>query len=148
MNILNILFNTCIKKYFQFRGRSDRKEYAIFHTICLFLNIVCAMLIYAGLTYLQYFWVINLMLLIPTFSLTFRRLHDFNISGGSYILFNCLSFIIIFFLMVKDGSIQGTTPMSLITTIFSYSTLILQYSILIFFKGTPGPNKYGEPPVD
>jgi uncharacterized membrane protein YhaH (DUF805 family) len=50
--------------------------------------------------------------------------------------------------MVKDGSIQGTTPMSLITTIFSYSTLILQYSILIFFKGTPGPNKYGEPPVD
>ena len=29
-----------------------------------------------------------------------------------------------------------------------HSTLILQYSILIFFKGTPGPNKYGEPPVD
>jgi uncharacterized membrane protein YhaH (DUF805 family) len=147
MNILNTFFNTCIKKYFQFRGRGNRTEYIIFYTICLLLNIVCVMLIYAGFTYIEYLYrFINLMLLIPTVSLTFRRLHDLNISGGYYALLNCFFFIAIIYLMVKDGSIQKTVPMSSITTIFCYSTLVLQYSILIFKKGTTTTNKYGEPP--
>ena len=107
------------------------------------------MFIYIGFTYIEYFYrIINLMFLIPTISLTFRRLHDFNISGWSYILFNCFLFIIIFYLMVKDGSIQRATPMSSITTIFCYSTLILQYLILLFKKGALGPNRYGEPSIN
>ena len=149
MGILNTFFNTSIKKYFQFRGRSNRAEYIIFYTICLLLNIVCVMLIYTGFTYIGYLYrFINLMLLIPTISLTFRRLHDFNTRGRDYVLLNCFFFIIIIYLMIKDGSVQKPVHMSSITTIFCYSTLFLQYSILIFKKGTPTTNKYGEPPTD
>ncbi|MCP5363576.1 MAG: hypothetical protein H6910_00200 [Rickettsiaceae bacterium] len=48
--------------------------------------------------------------------------------------------------MVKDGSIKKETQMSTVTSIFSYSTVILQYLILLLLKGTPGPNRYGQPP--
>jgi hypothetical protein len=145
MNVLKIFFNTCIKKYFQFRGRSNRKEYNIYYSIIFFLNIVCIIFIHVGFTYIEYFCrVINLMLIIPTVSLTFRRLHDFNISGWSYFLLNCLIFIVTFYLMIKDGSFKRDVPMSITTTVFCYSTLILQYLILMFRKGAPTANKYGE----
>jgi uncharacterized membrane protein YhaH (DUF805 family) len=149
MGILNTFFNTSIKKYFQFRGRANRTEYIIFYTICLLLNIVCVMLIYTGFIYIDYLYrFINLMLFIPTVSLTFRRLHDFNIRGRHYVLLNCFFFIIIIYLMIKDGAVQKSVHMSSTTTIFCYSTLVLQSLILIFKKGTPTTNKYGEPPVN
>jgi len=88
------------------------------------------------------------MLFIPSVSLTFRRLHDFNIRGRHYVLLNCFFFIIIIYLMIKDGAVQKSVHMSSTTTIFCYSTLVLQSLILIFKKGTPTTNKYGEPPVN
>ena len=48
--------------------------------------------------------------------------------------------------MVKDGSIKKETPISTVTSIFSYSTVILEYLILLLVKGTDGVNDYGEPP--
>ena len=48
--------------------------------------------------------------------------------------------------MIKDGSIKKEVPMSILTSIFSYSTVILIYLILSLVKGSRGTNRHGEPP--
>jgi uncharacterized membrane protein YhaH (DUF805 family) len=57
-----------LKRYFSFSGRSSRKEYWSFHLLAIALLIVTA-----GLA--------SLVLVIPMFTVTTRRLHDTGRSG-------------------------------------------------------------------
>ena len=86
------LYFNCWKQYANFSGRARRKEYWVFHLSYFFVILVCAGvgvisatissdkeigLIVAGILVGLYF----LATLIPSLSVTVRRLHDTNKSG-------------------------------------------------------------------
>jgi uncharacterized membrane protein YhaH (DUF805 family) len=133
------------KRMFSFSGRASRREFIIFQIIYIFLNICLILPLYLGFS--SFLTFIGLILFISNLAITIRRLHDFNVSGWAYFFLNCFFCIITIYLMVKDGSIKKETPISTVTSIFSYSTVILEYLILLLVKGTDGVNDYGEPPT-
>lgn len=144
MNKYFIIIKRTVKKAVSFSGRANRKEFITFQIIYFCLNIILVIPLYLGFS--SFVTFIRLILFIPDLAITIRRLHDFNVSGWAYFFLNCIFCIIIIYLMVKDGSIKKETQMSTVTSIFSYSTVILQYLILLLLKGTPGPNRYGKLP--
>lgn len=72
---------TCLKKFFDFKGRARRSEYWWF---VLFVMIVSSVFNYGGLLvpFLSYVGMLcSLLLLIPQFAAMTRRLHDTGRSG-------------------------------------------------------------------
>jgi len=87
---------TCFIKYVDFKGRASRSEFWYFS---LFSGIIfiCADIIDASLAG-QTFWsyddyfgpaysICNVLLLLPGFAVSFRRLHDINKSGWWSLIF-------------------------------------------------------------
>lgn len=151
-NNLKIVFNCITQKYLKFESRTSRKEFWSF-LICSMLLMfilegiffILSILASRGYTSKDTSFLLKLSInslfviffTIPLIAVTVRRLHDLNFSGWWYLFF--------------------TTPISL-----SFSTVgknmdkffYVSIALLIFFiilmckKGTLGPNKYGEPPID
>lgn len=74
-------FLEAVKKYAQFTGRSDRKEFWYFILLYLGLAIVAAILdsiVASGSAFQPVSTLVGLGLLIPSLAVTFRRLHDIN----------------------------------------------------------------------
>lgn len=144
------------KKYFQLKGRSGRKEFLFFTFFTILLTFILEVSCYILkndpfplkiLIYIYNFF--SIFIIIPSFTVLVRRLHDFKISGWVYFFFNCFILIIVIYLAIKDGSFaKRNSSMSIATTVFCYSAVILEYLILMLKAGTPGTNKYGEPPVN
>jgi uncharacterized membrane protein YhaH (DUF805 family) len=114
-----------LKRYAQFEGRANRREYWMFQ---LFLLIVSAVLMVPlvtalvmqsdvlGIASIILFVVFWLATLLPVIAVTVRRLHDCNQSGWFYLL-----------ALVPGGGI-----------------VILVFALL---PGTPQENVYGPVPV-
>lgn len=114
-----------LKRYAQFEGRANRREYWMFQ---LFLLIVSAVLMVPlvtalvmqsdvlGIASIILFVVFWLATLLPVIAVTVRRLHDCNQSGWFYLL-----------ALVPGGGI-----------------VILVFALL---PGTPQENAYGPVPV-
>jgi uncharacterized membrane protein YhaH (DUF805 family) len=124
---MNYIINCVIKKYAVFKGRASIKEYRYFGSLCHVLNIICLYLDsqYHNLTYNNFVLILIFLFycsvsIIPYISLNIRRLHDINKSGWWFF-----------------GS-----------TFIPFAGLLLSFIVLFFIKGTPGPNKYGEPPIN
>ena len=123
-NFVSILIDSITTKMFQFKGRSNKKEFIIF-TI---FEIVAFTLIYMYLQKIEdtpttfdfIVLIIGLLLIFVHFfshmSLTIRRLHDFGLKGWWYLL----------------------------NFIFSPAVFL----IFCFIKGNKDKNKYGPPPND
>ncbi|MCE2517435.1 MAG: DUF805 domain-containing protein [Alphaproteobacteria bacterium] len=112
-----------LSKYFQISGRARRKEYWLFVLLVLILSFVTlfidSMLIGSGIASYEYASIIvNLLLIIPSFTVLIRRLHDIERSGWWILL------LLIPFLGV--------------IVIFIFTLL----------RGTDGDNEYGEDPID
>jgi uncharacterized membrane protein YhaH (DUF805 family) len=119
--MLKTLLNSCTKNYLRFDGRCSRKEYVFFTIFLLAVFITTHYLYQAREDYdnLSFvFAIFSLFLFVNDFAITARRFHDLNSSGWWQ--------LILFFVPLAQILFIG----------------------LFFFKGTPGPNKYGEPPVD
>jgi len=138
-----ILINSITKKYFQFLGRSNRKEYIVFNVFFFFLfefltlflskdysNFDIRLMGFKEIEFSAYtilFFV--LFTTIPSISINVRRLHDLNFNGWwlwLIFLLNMLGFIF-----------------------FEKYTILLRYIIdspLFILKGTSGTNQYGEEP--
>jgi uncharacterized membrane protein YhaH (DUF805 family) len=69
----------------------------------------------------------------PFIAVSVRRLHDFNFNGWFILLFYLIDFLIEYFI---------TDTMMILIISF------LINSVLGFIQGTPGLNKYGEPPAE
>ena len=137
-NIFSVLGNTC-KKPCKIKGRSNRKEYIVFN-LCFLFVFYCL--------YFLIFQINNLIIVISTFiflaisaiisfCLTIRRLHDINFS--SYWITISIPLSILAFI------IESKTSEEIYFELVMYYLTVL-HLFLIFFKGTPGPNKYGPPP--
>jgi uncharacterized membrane protein YhaH (DUF805 family) len=123
-DVFSILIESMFFKYFKISGRASRKEYLIFY-------LVCSILKYFHFIFISFQWgfIYIIFILIPTISISFRRLHDFNFNG---IIILLLMVTCIFFKIFNDN----------ISIYFMYIVELL----LILIPGTSGSNKYGEPP--
>src|SRR5919107_5806283 len=73
---------TCLNKYATFSGRAQRSEYWYFFLFMMIVNIVTSILDSAILEDLPIFSLLaTLALLIPSISVSVRRLHDTDRSG-------------------------------------------------------------------
>ena len=110
-----------LKNWNKFKGRANRSEFWYFNLFYLILSII---LYYIDISFLGYNpmdptsigilqTAYNLALLIPSFSVTFRRLHDINKSGWN----------LLWMLIPLLGAVY--------------------IIILNILKGTDGDNKYG-----
>jgi uncharacterized membrane protein YhaH (DUF805 family) len=107
-----------LKKYAEFDGRASRTEFWMFWLVHFVIRV--GLLILAGFAdvFLLLFFLYQLVLLLPTISVTIRRLHDADRSGWWY--------LVVFFPVVGGVALLG----------------------MAMAEGDPGENKYGPPPVE
>ena len=116
-----------------FRGRSRRSEYWWWVLFTTSINILLGWIPIIGI-------LITLLLLIPTISLTTRRLHDINLSGWWQAPIQGLGITVLF---LPQSSLPGL--MSLILTLMILGCLC----IFIYWTAKDGdknPNNYGDSP--
>lgn len=134
--MFNLFLDCFRKKYFQFVGRADRREYISF----VLFNLLIIMLINIIYFAIGSDWLILLKLsymlysFIPSITLKVRRLHDLNLSGW------WVAVLILVFILVKSLNEQN------IINIICLSFLVATVVYLTCKKGNSTPNKYGEPP--
>lgn len=144
------------RRYFEFSGRSRRKEYwwfAVFITVVLMVLVMAVIGTMFGLiqqfsqnpealfraigsgswTLLGLTMLFLLVSLIPMLTVQVRRLHDLGASGWWYLAY------VVGGLALDEVPNIGTGLNSLLS---------LGWIVWMFFPGTKGPNKYGEDPKD
>jgi uncharacterized membrane protein YhaH (DUF805 family) len=116
------------KRYFDFEGRSNRAEYWLFALLCIIVAAVYWILVVAvvrpqggmnaaGAVLMGLYGLFGLASLIPSLSVSIRRLHDTNRSG--------------WFILLPLIPIVGAVV----------------YFVFTVLPGTKGPNKYGPDPL-
>lgn len=124
INFINIFLRTVTNKIFQFKGRSTSKEYFIytFFEMLVFVPYAIWFRYYEieptlwNITLLVLFFVLIIIHLFASTSLTVRRLHDCGLKGWWYLL--SLIFSPIIFLMFclikgdKDKNKYGEPPVN------------------------------------
>lgn len=143
-SIVKLIVECFTLKYFQFSGRANRKEYLIFF---LFDNII-----YYILNHLFHnIHSIHLLITItPYLALSVRRLSDINKTGWWV---SAMIPVLLYTTFVDLTNVSETPPIAetifFILTLPASGVISLWLIICMFFKkGTPGSNKYGEPPTD
>jgi uncharacterized membrane protein YhaH (DUF805 family) len=108
-----------LRRYFEFSGRSRRKEYWMFYLLNVLVALFVGLVFVAGDYSEMILWLgclYGLATLIPGLAVTIRRLHDCGRSGWSLL--------------------WGLVP------IFGGIALLYFYTD----EGDPGPNRFGEDP--
>ena len=132
---------------FNLHDRARRKEFWVPTSLHLLLYSIAYVVV--GMYYKldnEHIYVMmnligNLILIIPAFSLTFRRLQDLNIPGWLTLLVPVLHLPAALPARFLDINIQF-----FIEILHLYITLILL--IIMTFDGTEGPNQYGHDPKE
>ncbi|WPY01769.1 DUF805 domain-containing protein (plasmid) [Candidatus Trichorickettsia mobilis] len=136
-DIFNILIKNIFINYFKFSGRTSRKEYLIY---CISYLIIDYFL-QRKLPFLWYFIYI-IYIFIPSLSIAFRRLHDFNFSG--IVILCAIIFVIAVTMFFDNYDIKFINDR--LTTYFIYTLFISLDVVPGLIPGNSGSNKYGEPP--
>ncbi|MCA0254945.1 MAG: DUF805 domain-containing protein [Proteobacteria bacterium] len=135
-SILYLFWQSITKKYFQLKGRANRKEYISFilveMNIILVIDLVILLtkdlsIVFIPVTIRA---IIDLILFVPSMTIIVRRLHDLNLNGFWFlvdvpIIIYCYLYDY-YYINIISGLIFG--------------------SVLLLFKGTQGTNKYGDEP--
>ena len=126
-------FVKCLKEYVTFTGRARRREFWGFTLFSILFFIPTL-----GLSYF--------VLLLPTFAVHWRRLHDIGKSGLWSLIWNCGLFIIGHFLNVLEK--RGVPDDSPIIVVFGFVIIGILLLALIFLcrDSSPGENQYGPNP--
>ena len=139
-------------KFFRFDNRLNRKRYIIrslsLLVVVLVLLTVLGVILYmlSGKSYnttsLTIGKLIAAILLIPSYSLIIRRLHDLNRPGWW-----CAPIFINTIIKMFLKGTQSSALLSIIGGLIALASFIVSVYIL-FFKGTDGPNQYGPDPLE
>jgi uncharacterized membrane protein YhaH (DUF805 family) len=144
MNIWNKL-TLFLKKLFRSKGRANRTEYIV--GLLTFIIVVYGGdkthdYLHKSSSLIMFFLsqvniTICIICVVNYFFIAARRLHDLNASGW---------WQLITFVSISGGWRQLIT-FEPIATLLRVNISLLIFSIFLMCKkGTPGPNKYGEPP--
>lgn len=166
-------FLKCIRHYADFNGRARRKEYWMFVLITGLIGVPIAMLreLLGNDTALGAMWsaeepmglaatssavlsvVVNviyvlwtLFILVPSITVTVRRLHDTGRSGKMLIPLIVLE--IIFLILAVGAGIAPTMAMSILLVVSGILFIIAAIWIFVvtLLPGDFGPNRYGSDP--
>lgn len=115
-----------LKRYVQFEGRANRREYWMFQLFLFLVSLVLLIpVVVAAITQTDWLMIVAFVLFglfwlstfLPVLAVTVRRLHDCNQSGWMYLLaFVPLGGLVIFVFSVLPGTPQenqyGPVPTS------------------------------------
>jgi uncharacterized membrane protein YhaH (DUF805 family) len=147
-----------VKSYAQFRGRAPRAEYWWFYLGTVIVGIVLGLIDRMFGTKGALADLANLALLLPWISVTVRRLHDTDRSGGWL-----LAFVGAFVLIIVMAAISGMAALGgalgasagpptaaaftgLIVAVLLVLGASVTFLVLMVLPGTEGPNRYGPDP--
>ena len=129
---------TCFQKYIVFSGRASRSEYWWFFLFALVLGVVTSWIPFIG-------FIVVLALLLPSLSVTVRRLHDTNRTGW-WVLLPTGSALG----GVSAGAVAFFAGLAILGLILMFLGFVGGYLVLLYFliqPGNPGPNRYGPNPL-
>lgn len=151
---------TAMRRYFDFSGRSSRPEFWYYILFYIIIYVVAAILDGLLSTGMGNFGILTsivaLIHLIPSISVSVRRLHDIDRTGW-WVLLGLLPLIVMFIaaggsmaMMFGGGeTAESAGIMAMGASIFAAAvvSLIVFIVLLIFYctRGTPGPNRFGPP---
>ena len=149
-------FKSVLSNYATFSGRACRSEYWYFVAISDAF-ITCGTKLLGSIPGIRLmFAIISLILVVPTWAVTIRRLHDVGKSGWLLVIRIILSFIvlglIIAYLAVEISNVSSTGILSIALKNATRVSLIvlfvyyLYFLFLTFQDSQPGDNKYGPNP--
>jgi uncharacterized membrane protein YhaH (DUF805 family) len=75
-----------LKKYADFSGRARRREYWMFVLVNLVISCVLAGLAYVSSAFNVLSWIYTVAVLVPSFAVGTRRLHDTGRSGWWWLI--------------------------------------------------------------
>ncbi|TDQ24657.1 uncharacterized membrane protein YhaH (DUF805 family) [Raoultella sp. BIGb0149] len=128
-------YGNCFRKYATFRGRSARKEYAVFTVANFVLSAVLGLIPVIG-------GLFSLIIIIPGIAVAVRRLHDLNKSGW-WLLAPFL--ILIIGLIGVAGTVEEGGAAAWVWLMVAGGIMSLVMSIwLLFARGTDGSNRFGD----
>jgi len=167
-NLFKIYIECFTNKYFQFSGRANRREFFIFllfdtiislliHYLSIPLFFIFYLLInivpsserfveriYENFNFTVWIYFLYLIIsIIPSLTVSIRRLHDFNFNGWWCLIVNLLPVILCF--LLKSGIKLKIGIIYLWIYLICFIVLII---CMLFIKGTPTTNKYGEPSIN
>lgn len=123
---------------FNFSGRARRQEYWVFQ----YTSFAICLLVFSIFGF-EAIPIYGLCLLIPTLSVSCRRLHDTGRSGMCGI--PVLLCIFLFILSLQLGTTEsGLIVLTAIAIVFCISVTIL--SVFFILDGTSGSNRFGDDP--
>ena len=145
---------TCFQKYIDFNGRASRSEFWWFFLFTLLVRIVTTWIPGLG-------FIITLALLLPSLSVTARRLHDTNRTGWWMLLYvipvlslMAISIVIIVLVVISFSDTWEDTDVAwgifLFLLIFLIIISLVSAIVLLIFlvtAGTVGPNRFGADPL-
>jgi uncharacterized membrane protein YhaH (DUF805 family) len=140
---------TCFSKYADFSGRARRSEYWFWVLFNLIVGFVANM-ISSLLGSLTLYLIVIVALLIPSISVTVRRLHDIGKSGWYYLL-PAVPFVAMFFLLFTYFvTYDASNSIFYIIGLFEIAALVLTIIFIIWMAkdSQPGMNKYGPNPKE
>lgn len=136
--------STCLNKYATFSGRASRSEYWYFYLFCILIGLISGFIEVAGSPAVS--GLISLALVLPSLAVTVRRLHDTNRSGwwlGGPVLGLLGVGILIALIGAGARSPDALAAPFLIILGLGYLGWTIALTVILCFKGTPGPNYFG-----
>jgi len=137
-----------MQRYAQFSGRASRAEYWWFYLATIIIGLIAGVIDgIMGNTEVGWFGgIINLALLVPTISVTVRRLHDTDRSG-LWLLIGLIAMVVLLAVAFTLGASEnlGFSAMMVVAIIFIMIVAITLFVFMVL-PGTDGPNGYGPDP--
>lgn len=136
---------TCFTKYADFNGRASRPEFWWFYLF----TIICTVVLGAISNIIS--TLFSFAIVLPTFAVTARRLHDINKSGWFQLWWMLGFFIGFIIIAVGVGAALSGSAMPFMA-MMSVSAIIFLglMAVSIYYLSKPGDagdNQYGAPPA-
>ena len=130
------------KKYCSFKGRASRSEFWWFCLFTLLINIAVGIVgaiapaLASIISAVQALW-----LLLPTVSVSTRRVHDRDLSGWWQALPAAL---------MLPGLVGVAADADWLFILVAFAAVIASIGLMVVYalKGTSGPNRFGPYPLD
>lgn len=148
-----------LSKFAVFQGRARRSEYWFFYLFTLLVTMGFNILVaFDAFTGIPMFTILGglagLALLLPTISVTVRRLHDTGRSGWHIIWWAVLPWVLVLVAMIAAGIGTAATGFEPMAALFAFLSVVglalllpLVGGIVLFvfmvLDSKPGDNKYG-----
>jgi len=141
---------TCLRKYVDFTGRARRSEYWWFVLFSILIGVVAGMvdrILVPGMAARGtglFGMLASLALLLPSLSVSVRRLHDVDRTGWWVLGFYAALIVLVF---VGLGAAFTGHPLAALVAMLGLCGLCVWLIVWFATRGTAGPNRFGPDPL-